>query len=248
MPAKVTPETLESLLEEVVEAEGHYGPEARSHRWSLNRDKRGRSIPLGDAYEFNIKAYWTAPEWVNTYYGGEEATWGATSSDGSDEIEFFVEGLLDKDSSLYLPWFEGGYGSAGRSGGYLLLEHGPWERKISDLLNEWDERVYPTPRGPKMDPAFRREIEEVMAQISAELNSLPALEQTIQEYVKAYEDDHESDGYWQERLGLTDAQVRRLKSGKDLETPDDFSRPRKTGRRGAEVKRRLPALRARRAR
>ena len=239
----LTPETLESLLEEVVATEGHYGPKHRSHRWSSSRVRGSR---LGDAYEFNIKAYWSAPEWVNTYYGGEQATWSATQDDGADAIEWYVEGLQDKDSSFYLPWFDGEYGLGGRSGGYLLLEHGPWESKISDLLNEWDDQVESTIRGPRMSAHFRAEVEEVIQQIEAELASLSDLENDIQETVKAYEEDRESDEYWQERLGLTNAQVRRLKSGKDLHTPDDFSPPRKTGRRGAEVKRRLPALRAKR--
>ena len=239
----LTPETLESLLEEVVAAEGHYGPEHRSHRWSASR-VRGRR--LGDAYEFNIKAYWSAPEWVDVYYGGEGATWSATSDDGADAIDWFTDGLMDKDSSIYLPWFEGHHGGAGRGGGYLLLEHGPWERTISDLLSEWDDHVEPTIRGPRMDPEFKKEVEETIQKIQEELDSLPELEKTIKEYVKDYENDRESDEYWQERLDLTNAQVRRLKSGKDLHTPDDFSPPRKTGRRGAEVKRRLPALRAKR--
>ena len=245
--AVLTTEFLTDLLKEVKEAEGHYGPEDRRNRWSLTRTKHG-PVSLGDAYEFNIKAYWSAPSWVDTYYGGESKTWDAVAGDAGDEIDWFVEMLQDKDSPHYLPWFEGTYGGAGRGGGYLLLEHGSWEREVEDLLDRWDDEVFPTPRGLRMDPTFRKEVEDLVRKIKEELDSLPALEETIQEYVKNYEDVRKSDSYWQERLDLSDAQVRRLKSGKDLETPDDFSRPRKTGRRGAEVKRKLPALRARRAR
>jgi hypothetical protein len=165
----------------------------------------------GPAFEFNIKAHSAyLPDWVVHHFGGHEQSGDVISQDAQNELEWLIGDIQDPESPLYQPWFNGDWHTAGRSGGYLILQHHLPD--LEDLLDRWGDDARPTLAGPVPSQEYYEEAYEILPEVIQALWHYRVLKRAIAEHVAYFQKRMGSNEEWQERLDLTDAQVAEIKA------------------------------------
>jgi hypothetical protein len=175
---------IESLQDEIKEEAGYYG----------RRD---------GGFAFNIKAsgaFYSLPDWALKFISEDQAN-GIVSDDAIHGINELIREIQDESSGMYQSWFTGRHESAGRSGGYLVLDEN-LSREMDELLEfEIDGMVRTTPLGLNrlIESDATNELEPLINKIVVALAQRDRLETYIRELVREFDTSFDDD-FWFDTL------------------------------------------------
>lgn len=199
---------IDTLKAEIEEHAGHYG-------------KNSWGSPTG--WTFNIKAhdaYHAIPDWVTDKLGHEWVS-HIVSEHALDEIRELIENIQDARHPLYQEWFNE-YNITGRSGGYLVLEHGLYDTLESDADLDYIDDFFAvnifghTRIGTPLDELVDLEsaINDVILALAQRQRLEDYIEEAVNEFNNSFDDDYWED-YFIDTQDYTKEEVELLKQGRD---------------------------------
>jgi hypothetical protein len=176
-----TSSEVDDVLEDLHDAGGHHGGRKHRETW----------------YQFNIKAHAWAPDEVVKALG-ERAVSEEIGFRASNDLEWLHDDLREKH-----PWIGKKWHTAGRSGGWLLLEDDEAPGASVEAA-AGDVHWIPALSGEKLpwhdDPDIVNNLVETYAAAKARVAELEEIRKEIQAVVKGFEDTIKDPDTWAEMM------------------------------------------------